>query len=208
MVVIIEYCVAGNFSAKIIAAFASDGPFVIEGPEVVSLGPQAAHEFVIRYTPRAVELNRLGLFIRDAYGKTYRIPLLGCGGQSDIVLESAASLDFGTVAVGGTSATHTITLWNTGVRSGFVHLDSTDAKGQLAIAGRSAVLAPGQAHSFTLAVAVADAPTLPLTSVARQISLLLSCGDELLRLRRRRCLHARWQRELADGRQQVSAKCL
>jgi len=90
-----------------------------------SLGPQASCTLSVIFTP-TVAGSRAGLVnVSDnAAGSPQKLPLTGtASGTGKIVLTlSPASLDFGSVAVGGTSNPQTVTVTNIGsVAASFVH---------------------------------------------------------------------------------------
>ena len=199
-----------NFRCEIFAAVADlDGPdlsrpspFMIEGAEIVQLNGHSGHEFVLTFTPVDVSFVRHGLFIRDKFGRTYKIPLLGAGGKSQFTLElehGERVIDFSSGAQKTSQLTHkTLTVRNTGTRTGFVHIDCTSVRGVVSVGGgprnaASVVVAPNKSHEFVLETSVAS------TSARREAAVEIYCGDELARRRRRQCRHARWSEELGHS---------
>ena len=197
-----------SFGCEIFAAIADlDGPeqpcpcpFAIEGDEIVHLHANAGHEIVLSFTPSEVAFVRHGLFIRDKCGRTYKIPLLGAGGKSQISLQlehDARLLDFCSGALPGKPLRKTLRLHNNGTRTGFVHVDCTSANSDVVLVGpsnaASVVIAPNKSHEFVLERRQTDAAS---STVHRETSLDVYCGDELARRRRRQCRHTRWAEDL------------
>jgi hypothetical protein len=134
-------------------------PFTLEGADLLQLAAQSEAEITVRFTPTEVSFLRHGLFVRDKYGKTYKVPLLACGGVSAVVPSVALPIDFGNVAFGADTSPVEVSFMNKGCRTGFVHLDAASAGGRLRIFDRSrklitsAALAPRESHSFFIELA-------------------------------------------------------
>jgi hypothetical protein len=195
-----------GFKCEIFAAIADlDGleqsrpnPFSIEGAEIVQLNAHSGHELVLTFSPTDVSFVRHGLFIRDKFGRTYKIPLLGAGGKSHFTLE----LERGQRVLDFTSAARvqkTLRLHNSGTRTGFVHVDCTSANGDVVVLGTSGnaasvVVAPNKSHEFVLECSQSIGDSNAFTE--RETALDIYCGDELARRRRRQCRHTRWAEDL------------
>ena len=135
-----------NFSCEVFAVEADlDGPdpsrpspFTIEGAEIVQLNGNDGHEFVLAFAPVDVSFVRHGLFIRDRCGRTYKIPLLGAGGKSNFEVEleqDEPAIDLSSASQKATRKRKTLTLRNTGTRTGFVHVDCTSVGGDVVVVG-------------------------------------------------------------------------